>query len=97
MAYWTVKCVLSDVPFPGSQCSKFLRLTEERRTLLGLGREEEPEEKDKIAKDEKHISYKLIWCGYIIKSHRVIDWLCNGAIKVPFDISHSCSDNDYCS
>jgi len=46
MAYCTVKCVLSGVPFPVNQCSTFLRFTEEKVTLMGLGGEVETEEED---------------------------------------------------
>ncbi len=46
MAYWTVKCVSSGVPFPGNQCNTFLRLTEEKMTLSGVGGEEDPEERE---------------------------------------------------
>lgn len=46
MAYCTVKCVSSGVPFPGNHCSTFLRFTDEKVTLIGLGGEEDPVEKD---------------------------------------------------
>lgn len=44
MAYCTVKCVSSGVPFPGTHCSVFLKFTEEKMTLMGLGGAEETEE-----------------------------------------------------
>lgn len=44
MPYFTVKSVSSVcVPFPGSQCSTFFRLTEEKVTLMGLEGEVEAE------------------------------------------------------
>lgn len=46
MAYCTVKWVSADVPFPGDQCSKFLRFTEEKTTSLGWGGEDETEGTD---------------------------------------------------
>lgn len=45
MAYCTVKCVSLGVPFPGNHCSRFLRFTEEKMALMGLGGEEETAEK----------------------------------------------------
>lgn len=36
----------SGVPFPGDHCSTFLRFTEEKVTLTGLGEEEETAEKE---------------------------------------------------
>lgn len=45
MAYCTVKCVSSGVPFPGFHCSIFLRFTEKKMALMGLGGEEETGEK----------------------------------------------------
>lgn len=46
MAYCTVKCVSLGVPFPGNHCSTFLRFTEEKVAPMGLGGEEETEEKN---------------------------------------------------
>lgn len=69
MAYWTVKCVSSGVPFPGNQCSTFLRLTEVKMTLSGMGGEEDPEEKDneklKLRKIKDTFNFEFT---FIIKS-----------------------------
>lgn len=37
MAYCTVKCLSLGVPFPGCHWSTFLRFTDEKMTLTGLG------------------------------------------------------------
>lgn len=43
MVYWTVNVALSGVSFPGVHSSTFLRFTEVKKALMGLGREEETE------------------------------------------------------
>lgn len=43
MRYCTVKCVSTDVRFPGNHCNVFFRFTEEKLTLIGLPGEEKAE------------------------------------------------------
>lgn len=58
MAYCTVKCMSSGVPFPENHCNTFLKFTEEKMTLTGLGGDEETEEKDGEVEIEKSSIYK---------------------------------------
>lgn len=47
MAYCTEKSASLGVPFPGNHLSTFLRFTEEKMALMGLGGEEETAETER--------------------------------------------------
>ena len=72
MAYCTVKSVSSDVLFPGDQFRTFLRFTEEKATLTGLGGEEHTEEEQMggLRKRDKRHTINMSSCVSIECYHK---------------------------